>query len=193
MLLRMRLAFAAVLAAALVAVVPASGITFGQPDGNRHPYVGALIVTLDDGTLIPWCSGTMVSERAFLTAAHCTYFAEAIFGPGNYTLGVTFASDLGLDDPTPAFDADDVISGTGHTHPSFDAKFGGAAKRVDVAVVMLDEEPSVGMAMLPEEDLLDRVDLRGSTFTIVGYGVAREDKRRGPQTLFNDGLRRYSQ
>ena len=193
MILRTRLAVAAALGAALIAAVPAAGITFGQPDGNRHPYVGTLVVRLDDGTLIPWCSGTMVGERAFLTAAHCTFFAELIFGAGNYTLGVTFVSDLGLDDPTPLFDASDVTTGTGYSHPSFDGKVGGTAKRVDIAVVLLDDDPGVGMATLPEQNLLERIDLRGSSFTAVGYGVGRNDQRAGPQSLFNDGLRRYSE
>lgn len=193
MLSRTRLVFATILGATLIAVVPAFGITFGQPDEQRHPYVGALIVRLTDGTLIPFCSGTMVGERAFLTAAHCTYFAEVFFGAGNYELGATFVSDLGLDDPAPGFDDDDVIMGTGYTHPMFDGKTGGAAKRVDVAVVMLDADPRVGMASLPEEGLLDEIDLRDTWFTAVGYGLSRDDKRMGPRSLQDDGMRRYAE
>jgi hypothetical protein len=193
MLGRTRLVLGAMLGAALIAVAPALGITFGQPDEDRHPYVGALIVKLDDGTLIPWCSGTMVGEKAFLTAAHCTFFAELIFGPGNYELGATFVTDLGLDDAAPAFDESDVVMGTGYTHPSFDGKVSANAKRVDIAVVMLDDDPGVGRATLPTAGLLETIDLQQASFTAVGYGVGRDDKRHGPQSLFDDGLRRYSE
>lgn len=190
---RTRIALGAILGAAVIAVAPALGITFGQPDEDRHRYVGALIVKLEDGTLIPWCSGTMVGEKAFLTAAHCTLAAEQIFGTGNYELGATFVTDLGLDDPVPAFDMDDVLTGTGFTHPSFEGKFGADAKRVDVAVVILDERPGVGQATLPTEGLLETIDLNQATFTAVGYGVARVEKQRGPHSLFDDGLRRFAQ
>lgn len=190
---RNRLLFCAGAVVMLVAVAPALAITFGQPDGSRHPYVGALVVELDDGTLIPWCSGTMVGERVFLTAGHCTYFAELLLGAGNYELGVTFVPDLGLDDPSPAFDADDVINGTGYTHPSFDGRTSAAEKWHDVAVVVLERAPGVGMATLPAAGLLDRIDLRAAEFTAVGYGVGRDDKRKGPRSLFDDGLRRFSE
>lgn len=135
----------------------------------------------------------MVGEKAFLTAAHCTLAAEQIFGPGNYELGATFVTDLGLDDSEPAFDKDDVLTGTGFTHPSFEGRFGANAKRVDVAVVILDEDPDVGQATLPTEGLLETIDLRQESFTAVGYGVARVEKQRGPQSLFDDGMRRYAE
>ena len=44
---------AAVLAASLVAVVPAQAITNGQPDGNRHPNVGLIVVNFGSGPA-PW-------------------------------------------------------------------------------------------------------------------------------------------
>jgi hypothetical protein len=180
-------------AAALVMAIPAAAITFGQPDGNRHPYVGALVVKLGDGTLIPWCSGTMVSDQVFLTAAHCTYFAELFFGEQGYDLGVTFVPDLGLDDVEPAFDESDLTFGEGHTYPSFDGKLAANAKRVDVAVVVLDDDPGVGHAQLPSENLLETLDLATTRFTAVGYGISRDDKTKGPQTIVNDGLRRFSE
>src|SRR5919112_3356829 len=61
----------------------ALAITYGQPDGNRHPEVGALVGTFDSGTF-PYCSGTLISPTVFLTAAHCN------LGPSRVT--VTFDS-----------------------------------------------------------------------------------------------------
>ena len=63
-------------AAAVVATVVFAGgaaaITYGVPDGDGHPEVGALLAqqAFSDGT---WeeCSGTLIAPRVFLTAAHC--------------------------------------------------------------------------------------------------------------------------
>jgi secreted trypsin-like serine protease len=54
-------------------------ITFGQPDGNRHPNVGALLADWDADSPGPdtLCSGTLIDQRVFLTAAHCTAFLES--------------------------------------------------------------------------------------------------------------------
>ena len=46
--------------AMLLATGMASAITYGQPDGNRHPNVGALVGTFD-GETYPYCSGTLIS------------------------------------------------------------------------------------------------------------------------------------
>ncbi len=167
---------------ALVATTPAQAITFGQPDGNRHPNVGSIVVKLADGSLVPWCSGTMVSERVFLTAAHCITSQTCSSVPG-IEFGVTFLSDLGLDDPVPNFDESDLVMGVGHAHPSYDGKYGNSSKRVDVAVIVLEDDPGVGQSDLPAEGLLDTTDLTASPFTTVGYGLARGDKTKGPSSL----------
>ena len=60
------------LLAALVLAAPAGAITYGTPDGDRHPEVGALLApqAYSDGTWAA-CSGTLISPTVFLTAAHC--------------------------------------------------------------------------------------------------------------------------
>src|SRR3954469_9388537 len=67
-----RLILAAASLAALTFAAPASAITNGAPDGNRHPNVGGLVAATQysDGTWI-YCSGTLISPTVFLTAAHC--------------------------------------------------------------------------------------------------------------------------
>src|SRR5580765_7962411 len=69
----------------LAFAVAASAITYGVPDGDGHPEVGALLAqqAFSDGT---WeeCSGTLIASRVFLTAEHCD--------EGVSRVEVTFAS-----------------------------------------------------------------------------------------------------
>jgi hypothetical protein len=51
----------------------ASAITYGQPDGNRYPYVGAVVGADEQGEGLG-CSGTLIAPDVFLTAAHCTSY-----------------------------------------------------------------------------------------------------------------------
>ena len=47
----------------------ASAITNGQPDGNRHPYVG--LIVFDDAEGPAWrCSGSLLPPEVVLTAGH---------------------------------------------------------------------------------------------------------------------------
>ena len=58
-----------VLAGALTFAAAGSAITYGVPDGNGHPEVGALLAlqAYSDGTWAE-CSGTLIAPRVFLTA-----------------------------------------------------------------------------------------------------------------------------
>ena len=61
---RSKLALLWGVALVLITVLVSSGvalaITYGQPDGNKHPNVGALVGTFD-GQTYPYCSGTLIS------------------------------------------------------------------------------------------------------------------------------------
>jgi hypothetical protein len=61
------LLFVSALASALLVGSPASAITNGTPDGNRHPAVGALVspTQYSDGTWT-YCSGTLISPTSSL-------------------------------------------------------------------------------------------------------------------------------
>ena len=68
-----------------------NAIVFGTPDvANTYSNVGAFIIRAPDGDVFPICSGTLIAATAFLTAAHCTAFFEAVLAPEGYTAALPF-------------------------------------------------------------------------------------------------------
>jgi hypothetical protein len=183
--MRKALAVALLASAAFVlAVGPAGAITFGQPDGNRHPWVGALVAEFDQpGQKDVLCSGTLIAPTVFLTASHCTAFLSSI-GIAPDQVWVTFDTDFDQQSP--------LIPGTYHTNPLFGHD---QADPHDIAVVTLDSAPAVAPATLPTAGLLDQLkaagSLRDQRFTAVGYGTVKNDKTGGSSNFFFDGVRRY--
>lgn len=171
--LRGSLALAITATLVFVLVLPASAITYGEPDGNDHPFVGSMVFRLSDGRLFQWCSGTLISERVFLTASHCTAPVDSVLAanPGSQIL-VTF-------DPTISA-AGTFFTGTWHTNPNYNgfSGAGGMSDPGDVAVIVLDQSPGIAPASLPPAGLLDELKashvLKHTRFTAVGYGTVRE-------------------
>jgi hypothetical protein len=98
--------FIAALALAVITANPAAAIIGGQPDGNRHPNVGALDLR-PIGFPIP-CSGTLISPTVYITAGHCTNFLQS---NGITQARVTF-------DPVVS-DTARFYTGVPHTNPAF--------------------------------------------------------------------------
>jgi V8-like Glu-specific endopeptidase len=149
------LAIVATLIAALIVALPALAITYGQPDGNKHPEVGALVGTFGDQTY-PYCSGTLISPTVFLTAAHCDVSAEM---GGTQRVTVMFASAY-----SPKAK---LYTGTFYPDPQYNQSQNDPH---DIAVVVFDK-PITGLtpARLPTLHQFD--SLTGSQkFTAVGYG-----------------------
>src|SRR4051812_12798790 len=167
----LRRGFALVLLAAgalLLVIVTAKAITNGQPDGNGHPNVGGLVApkAYSDGTWL-YCSGTLISPKVFLTAAHCAEGAR---------VRVTFDSAYQ--------NGDKVYSGTFHADPLFNQK---TSDPHDIAVVVLDSAvKGITPARLPRAGSLS--SLSGSQqFTSVGYGAHEvTNEPGGHQYLYDD-------
>lgn len=174
---------------------PAGAITNGESDGNRHPNVGA-VVALYEGEYWRQCSGSLMSETQFLTAAHCINWIGA-FGLPLSDLFVTFDEDLIRQDDGSVQPAHLIGVSDLDWHPAFRTSM--AKGYNDVGVVTLaapvtDIEP----VDLPDVGFLSGQaasgDLRGHVFVNVGYGVQSQTKSLlNPQSVwFFDGHRSMS-
>lgn len=172
------LALATTLILLLAMFTPAMAITYGEPDGNAHPYVGSIVIQIPDRGLFQYCSGTLISENVFLTASHCTVGLDGLLQriPGAQVL-VTF-------DPMIS-ESGTFFTGVWHTNPNFNDFQGqyGSSNPGDVAVIVLDQSPGITPAKLPEAGLLDELKaehaLKDTLFTAVGYGSVRLTNRTG--------------
>jgi hypothetical protein len=198
---RMFCALALVAAISLVATPPATAITFGEPDGNRHPNVGAMLVSFG-GDPVQFCSGSLVASDVFLTAAHCIVGAEQIAAEEEVEpeYFVSFDSELG-EFPSGDFDLFEFDLAPGVTllpgEPFFDERFGtgGAARPFDIGVIVLDTAVTgIEPVDLPTEGYLSELwasgELRSERFAAVGYGTVREDFTGGFGNLLGAEVRR---
>lgn len=69
---KLLLVVAACVAALIVLPGSARGITGNFVTDNEHPYVGLVAFYDADGNFMWRCSGSLLTDRVFLTAGHCT-------------------------------------------------------------------------------------------------------------------------
>lgn len=162
---------AALAAASLVSLgALASGagaVVDGSPDGDAHPYVGVVRFWDASGKYLQRCSGTMLSPRVFLTAAHCTADAARARVWLTSTAPTILDINAGVGDPGYA--------GTPYTNPGWQGLI--PPNTHDVGVVVLDAPVSglstFGQLPVPGEfdGLATRRGLQNQLFTVVGYGL----------------------
>jgi len=155
-------ALAVAIVAALSVVGAALAITNGELDGNAHPNVGAFLVQRPTGWSV-LCTGSLVAPRVFLTASHCTSFADE----QGLTVGVTFQS---TDSEHPAT----VLTGHTATNPLYHAPYAH-----DVSVIVLDQAQPGPYVPLPRVGLLDdlkktNAQLQKTLDSVEGIGPARK-------------------
>jgi hypothetical protein len=163
-------------------------ITNGSIDNNRHPNVGTIVAEyLTPGVKDQACTGTLISPTVFLTAGHCVYLLQNVFGVTH--VWVTF-------DPVFSGDTPNLYSGTMHLNPLFPGR--GASDPEDLGVIVLDSAVvGITPATLPPLGLLDRMFADGSLtntlFTIVGYGSTDTVFGGGkPDATQGKGTRRFA-
>jgi hypothetical protein len=188
---RLRLVMPAAVVAALLIAVPAAAISNGEPDGSRHPSVGALLADFNnDGSITgdeAFCSGSLIAADVFLTAGHCIQFLDP---SGIEAIYVSFDSAL-LDSngPGPL-----IESSSWAFDPLFYSSFREAH---DIGVVRLPQGTTSGLdpVGLPTSGWLDRAyragTLRSTLIENVGYGVIPSWKR-GPTSFAYNGMRNLS-
>ena len=150
----------------------ALAITYGQPDGNNHPNVGALVGTFD-GQTRPYCSGTLISPTHFLTAAHC---------------------DIGTSEVTLTFESvytskSKLYEGTFYGDPLYNQS---QSDPHDIAVVVF-EKPIRGIepAQLPILGQFESV-AKDQKFTAVGYGGQEALNQPGGPVIGHLNTREYA-
>jgi len=145
--------------ATLLAALPAEAITNGAPDDGAHPYVGMILFTRADGTRTR-CSGTLISSRVVLTAAHCTF--------GKVSARVWF------DESVPDL-ATGGVPGTPFVHPLYDDVLFAPPETHDVGVVVLSKSVKMKKyGVLPHAGIVDSLSnvmgIYSERFAVVGYG-----------------------
>jgi secreted trypsin-like serine protease len=176
----------------LVMSAPAPAITFGEPDGTAHPFVGSMVVNIPGEGVFQWCSGTLIAPTMFLTASHCTQPVASFVAnnPGS-VFSVTFDPVIDTTGLTGTF-----YTGTTHTNPLYGS--GGENDPHDVAVFELDQipVPPITPAHLPSAGLLDAMksdqSLLTARFTAVGYGTTRESMQKGWQGILDNIERQHA-
>jgi hypothetical protein len=173
--MRVRIVGPLIICALVGAGVRVSTITNGEPDGDRHPYVGVVIQPIPEMPgFFSICSGAALSPTKFLTAAHCADPSMPVFV--SYKSGPPFSL------------AKDFTPGTFHPHPAWCIGCGPGLPGFDfhdVAVVILDKRSNPGgFAALPSEGLVDTLAM-GTSVDLVGYGTQGFVPGGGPkQQLF---------
>ncbi len=109
---------------ALALAPPALAIDEGVPDRDRHPAVGLLGFDTGAGPAL-LCSGSVLSDRHFLTAAHCIPFPPpgsewvVTLRPGSPRAPVALPGVFPEEFPFP-FTVPAVRGGVATVHPRFD-------------------------------------------------------------------------
>jgi hypothetical protein len=183
------------LIAALVAAVsmvalsatPAGAVTGNFVKDFEHPYVGLVAFYDADGNFMWRCSGSLLTDRVFLTAGHCTdqdaeespvmariWFHQNVGGAFD---PVTGAEDPNTGYPNRCLEGDPLcVESTLLFDFGFD-NFAGFPNIHDVGLIILPEDQAVSLpeyGQLAEAGFLESLaSPRDDTFTVAGYGVSR--------------------
>jgi hypothetical protein len=146
-----------------------NAITNGQPDENRHPYVGLTVFDDAPGHPVWSCSASLIAPDVVLTAGHCTagavaarvWFAEVVQDNPEYPYSGTTSYD-GIPYTNPNYC---LNCGSGNGIPTFMYR--------DLGVIVLTEPVPAEVvneyAQLPIAGLVDTLKNK-TPIELVGYG-----------------------
>jgi hypothetical protein len=188
---KLLLLVAALVGTLAITVTPASAVTGNFVKDFEHPYVGLVAFYDDEGNFMWRCSGSLLTDRVFLTAGHCTdqdaeespvmariWFHQNVGGAYNPP---AVPEDPNTGYPNRCLEGDPLcVESTLLFDFGFD-NFAGFPNIQDVGLIILPEDQAVELpeyGQLAEAGYLDSLlaGPRGSadiTFTISGYGVSR--------------------
>lgn len=165
-------------------------VSYGEPDDGRHPYVGLVVFYDQVGNPMWRCTGSLISKKVLVTAAHCTETPAK-------TAQVWF--DEKVDTQSGGYSYSGGIPGVPYPHPGWTGALT-LPNTHDIGVVVLNQEAnSSKYAVLPTEGQLDglatRRGLKDVSFTVVGYGLqgmkpqylGERERRMGTARLVNLG------
>jgi hypothetical protein len=188
--MRKLLVLAAGLIAAMgIAVTPASSVTGNVVEDFEHPYVGLVAFYDAEGEFMWRCSGSLLTDRVFLTAGHCTdqnaeespVMARIWF---QQDAGAAYDAATDTEDPNTGYpnrclDGDPLcVESTLLFDFGFD-NFAGFPNIHDVGLIILPEDQAVDLpeyGQLAEPGFLENTLTapRGHediTFSLSGYGL----------------------
>jgi len=174
----------------LLATAPAaSAVQYGEPDGDRHPYVG-LVVFYDKDWVPLWrCTGSLLAPTVLLTAAHCTGFdpelnvapahAQVWFDPGPIPADPNWTPGTACTGKIKGYPCGGGYRGTPQPHPEWTGYLT-IPNTHDVGVVTfrspIPKDATKGKyGQVAPLGYLDNLATRRGTqsveFTVVGYGL----------------------
>ena len=176
---------------AALSLLPGSAraITGNFVEDNEHPFVGLVAFYDADGNFMWRCSGSLLTDRVFLTAGHCTdqdaeespvmariWFHQDVGGQYNPP-SVPFDPRTGY--PDRCIEGDPLcVTSTQLFDFGFD-NFAGFPNIHDVGLIILPEDQAVELpeyGVLASAGFLDSLrtsTLKNAPFTVAGYGVSR--------------------
>lgn len=156
----------------------------GEPDDGRHPNVGWITAFDKNGIRLGgYCSGTLIDEKTFLTASHCTIgiHDRRVDDPQfeGFQVYVGFTDDfLNVGDSIDSISDISLVfpAASVHTNPNYQFFImSPQPDRADIAVVILEQAPPLTPAPLPYEGELDAFIgsgvIENAIFPAVGFGA----------------------